>query len=314
MQELQNEINCMNASRDFQDAESIRSGHSHVASQPVSFPPHPVPGGMLSPFYRNAEPQRWARQAFGIHMVYRETFLEIQPRLLQHLIHRNWIHGVQAYQNQLTHHRQGENENQTNTSSGSEMPVQIVSQKINYPSWGRFFKELWGRPTTTADFRSSFRQIHQTSNVCLLEDKIQDWGMYLFTISYGSYAVDQRSGDGWFSGWFKSSSSNARFWSTRCEDCFSTEHKSSIILTSKEGSVWRNKKPKNRTVSFAEDRSLTWSTSTSRSLEPMIPSRIMPTYLLLLFEMMIFRNSIRTVTEFIINDANPIWWHLVTIV
>ena len=38
----------MNDSRDFQDAESVRSGHSHVTSQPVSFPPHPVPGGMLS--------------------------------------------------------------------------------------------------------------------------------------------------------------------------------------------------------------------------------------------------------------------------
>ena len=30
----------------------------------------------------------------------------------------------------------------------------------------------------------------------------------------------------------------------------------------------------------------------------MIPSRIMPTYLLLLFEMMIFRNSIRNVMDF----------------
>ena len=48
IQELQNEINCMNDSRDFQHAESVRSGHSHVASQPVSFPPHPVRGGMLS--------------------------------------------------------------------------------------------------------------------------------------------------------------------------------------------------------------------------------------------------------------------------
>ena len=43
IQELQNEINCMNDSRDFQDAESVRSGHSHVTSQPASFPPHPVP-------------------------------------------------------------------------------------------------------------------------------------------------------------------------------------------------------------------------------------------------------------------------------
>ena len=35
IQKLQNEINCMNDSRDFQDAESVRSGQSHVASQPV---------------------------------------------------------------------------------------------------------------------------------------------------------------------------------------------------------------------------------------------------------------------------------------
>ena len=48
IQELQNEINCMNDSRDFQDAESVRSGQSHVTSQPLFFPPHPDPGGMLS--------------------------------------------------------------------------------------------------------------------------------------------------------------------------------------------------------------------------------------------------------------------------
>ena len=37
----------MNDSRDFQDAESVRSGQSHVTSQSVLFPPHPIPGGML---------------------------------------------------------------------------------------------------------------------------------------------------------------------------------------------------------------------------------------------------------------------------
>ena len=39
---------------------------------------------------------------------------------------------------------------------------------------------------------------------------------------------------------------------------------SSIIPASRERSVWRNEEPKKRTVSFVEDRSLTWSTSTSR--------------------------------------------------
>ena len=48
IQELQNEVNCMNDSRELQDAESVRSAHSHVASQLVSFPPHPDPGGTLS--------------------------------------------------------------------------------------------------------------------------------------------------------------------------------------------------------------------------------------------------------------------------
>ena len=47
VQELQNEVNCMNDSKDVQDAESIRSGNSHVTSRPVSFPPHPIPEGML---------------------------------------------------------------------------------------------------------------------------------------------------------------------------------------------------------------------------------------------------------------------------
>ena len=64
IQDLQNEINCMSDSRDFQDAESIRTGNSHVTSRPVSFPPHPIPSGMLSssigiPSRRDGPPNIW---------------------------------------------------------------------------------------------------------------------------------------------------------------------------------------------------------------------------------------------------------------
>ena len=64
VQELQNEINCMNDSKDFQDAESVRSGNSHVTSRPVSFPPHPIPEGMLrhsfvSPRRKEGPPSIW---------------------------------------------------------------------------------------------------------------------------------------------------------------------------------------------------------------------------------------------------------------
>ena len=64
IQELQNEINRMSDSRDFQDAESVRSGQSHVTSQPVFFTPPPDPGGMLSrslgmPSRNNGPPSIW---------------------------------------------------------------------------------------------------------------------------------------------------------------------------------------------------------------------------------------------------------------
>ena len=96
------------------------------------------------------------------------------------------------------------------------------------PSGGRFSKNYGADQQRLQILDPHFWQIPHVSNVRFLEDKIQDWGMYLFTISYGSYAVDQRSGVGWFSGWSQifvlcKRNSNAKFWSTRFEDCFSTE-------------------------------------------------------------------------------------------
>ena len=51
LQELQNEVNCMNDSKDFQDAESVRCKNSHVTNQPMLFPKHPIPDGMLRPSF-----------------------------------------------------------------------------------------------------------------------------------------------------------------------------------------------------------------------------------------------------------------------
>ena len=64
VQDLQNEINCTSDSKEFQDAESIRSGNSHVTSRPVSFPPHPIPEVMLCrsfevPSSRERPPSIW---------------------------------------------------------------------------------------------------------------------------------------------------------------------------------------------------------------------------------------------------------------
>ena len=53
IQELQNEVNCMNDSRDLKDAESVRSGLSHFPSQPALLPLYRDPGGLPS---RNDKP------------------------------------------------------------------------------------------------------------------------------------------------------------------------------------------------------------------------------------------------------------------
>ena len=136
-------------------------------------------------------------------------------------------------------------------------------------------------------------------NIRLLEDKNRDWGMHLFTISYGSYAVDQRSGVGCISGWSKILAfyqkkrllGQTLSYSTR--ELLQQWTKSSRIPGPRKRSVWRKWKLTKKTAFSREDRSLTWSTTTSESLEPMILSGIMPTFLQLLFEMMKFRNSIR---------------------
>ena len=51
LQELQNEVNLMNDSKDFMDAESICSGNPHVTSPPGLFPRHPPFEGLLKPAF-----------------------------------------------------------------------------------------------------------------------------------------------------------------------------------------------------------------------------------------------------------------------
>ena len=89
IQDLQNEINCMSDSKEFQDAESVRSGNSHVTSRPLSFPPHPIPGGMLrhsfvSPSRREGPPSIW-----DTHGISGNVFANPVASSSQHLIRRN---------------------------------------------------------------------------------------------------------------------------------------------------------------------------------------------------------------------------------
>ena len=274
IQELQNEINCMNDSRDFQDAESVHSGHSHVTSRSVSFPPHPITEGMLSrslgvPSRKDGPPSIWDTHGMSGNVFTNPAASSSAP-------YPQELNPWSSHMSEPIH-------SSPLVMSESQTPVQDQRWPISDPHFDKF-----STPATFAWWKIRFK-----TQVCSCSQ-----------FSYGSNAVDQRSADGWFSVWFKmlvicKRNANARFWSTRCEDCFSTEQNHPQFSL--------QKKPRSKTVSFAASRLLTWFMNTFGSLVPTILSRIMPTCSLLVFVMMIFRNSI-------VYDENPTWWHLGKIV
>ena len=77
LQELQNEVNCMNDSKDFMDAESICSGNPHVTSPPGVFLKHPPFEGMLRPSYSYRSDTDDGAAKYQGHPVNQETFLHI---------------------------------------------------------------------------------------------------------------------------------------------------------------------------------------------------------------------------------------------
>ena len=102
-QELQNEGNCVNDSRDFQDAESVRSGLSHVPSQLALFPSYRDPGEMLSrsvgmPSRNSKPPDIWDTHGFSGNVFVNPTASSSAPYL-----DKGSIRGFPTQWN--THHR-----------------------------------------------------------------------------------------------------------------------------------------------------------------------------------------------------------------
>ena len=142
---------------------------------------------MVEAFFRIAAPQRRAAMHLGYTWYIGKRFCKSTCIFISSLSSRiesmeydNW--GAASYVNS------GEKW-KTRTKSRSEMPVWTVSQRFSHLQWRRLFKELWCRPTTTADFWSQLWQVPYTSNLCLLEDKDQDRGMYLLVHIFPTEAM-----------------------------------------------------------------------------------------------------------------------------
>ena len=150
--------------------------------------------------------------------------------------------------------------------------------------------------------------------------RFQNWGTYLFTISYGSYAMDQRSGDGWISGWsqnFRVLSEELLGQTLSCSTRELLQHwtkSSRIPRFKKKGQSGGNESSKRRplppwkTDRFPDLRVLPgyWGQRCCRELRRLVYSCSSKWwYSGIRFKL--GRNSI-------IDDKNPNWWHLAKLV
>ena len=159
LQELQNEVNFMNDSKDFMDAESTCSGNPHVTSPPGLFPRHPPFEGMLKPAFisqrQDEEPPNiWDTSSISGNVFCTSTSFVVSSAS-SGIKFFKMEHMEKNYQGTKPHVYCREKW-KTKARLRSEMPVRTVSQKFSPLQWRRLFKELWGGPTTTADFGSSF--------------------------------------------------------------------------------------------------------------------------------------------------------------
>ena len=296
IQELQNEINCMNDSKDFQDAESSRSGNSHVTSRPVSFAPHPIPRGMLSrsigmPSRREGPSSIWETHGKSGNffcksrcVIFSTLSTGIESMEFQYRRAASFVHLGEEWE--------------SNTSSRSEMPVRTVSQKFSHSStnYGADQQRLqitdphFDKFPTPATF--ACWKIRLKTEVCTCSQFPTEAMHRIKEVEMADSVDDLMS---------SSSIRGIQMPNFEVLDARIASALNRIIHNfslQKKNQFGGNERPRSRTVSFAEDRLLTWSMSTSGSQEPMVPSRIMPTYLQLFFDVTIFRNSIRSGTEF----------------
>ena len=155
LQELQNEVNCMNDSKDFQDAESVRSGNSHVTSQPGLFPKHPPFEGLLRPSFvsprrTDGPPNIWDTSGISRNVFANPQASSSAPYPQE--LNSPWKKTME----EPLHMSTAEKSERPERDQDLRLPVWTVSQRFSHLQWRRLFKELWCRPTKTADFGSSF--------------------------------------------------------------------------------------------------------------------------------------------------------------
>ena len=193
LQELQNEVNCMNDSKDFTDAESICSGNSHVTSPPGLFPRHPPFQGMFRPSFisqRQTEepPNIWDTSGISGNVFAHPQASSSAPYPQE--LNSTWKKTIEEPIHMSTAEKSGrpERDQDLRCQSGPSAKDSVIFS-------GGDYSKNYGADQQRLQISDLHFDKFPTP-ATFAEDKVQDRGLYLFTISYGSNAVHQRSGVG----------------------------------------------------------------------------------------------------------------------
>ena len=231
VQELQNEVNYMNDYKDFQDAESVRSGNSHDTSQPMLFPTHPIPEGMLRPSFVSPRRKEGPPCIWDTHGISGNVFAN------------------------------------PNASSSAPYPQELnpwvttIEEGLHMST-----AEKSERPEQNRDLRCQSGPSAKNSVIFCGGDSSKNYGADQQRLQISDLHFDKFPTPATFACWkirFKTEvctcsqfPTEAMQWIKEVELVDSVDA-SSIILSSKEESVRRNKGPRSRTVSFVAGRLLT---------------------------------------------------------
>ena len=258
--------------------------------------------GILS--YRRAAKK--SRQAFGTHMVNREMFLQIHMHLHQLLILKNCINGIHQSKRRSIR-RQWRKVKSNNKTKNWDNRLDHQS-KIRSSSVEETLQRIVVQTNNDCRFRI-FIATNSTHRQCLLVGRSNSRPRYALVHNFLRKLCNGSKKWRWLIQWMIRhlwKEFECQILSTRCKDCCSTEHNHHNSHFKRRVSLEEQKVPK-------EDRFLR-GTSTTGSLGAMILSRTTPTYSLSVYEMMIFKNSIQSGSDFFNNDKDSTWWYLGTIV
>ena len=194
LQELQNELNCMNDSKDFQDAESVRSGNSHVTNQPMLFPKHPFPEGLLRPSFvsprrREGPPDIWDTPGISGNV-------SANPHASSSAPYPQELHQWNSPIEEPLHMSTVEKSERPEQNRDLRCQSGLSAKDSVFPSGGDSPKNHGADQQRPQTQDPHSHRPPTPATPARRKMNVQDRGTYLFTISYGSCAMDQRSGDG----------------------------------------------------------------------------------------------------------------------